>query len=82
MIIRLSDSQLPDGYVRAISLNIPEGIDFSFTESKESVHLCLKDDKHNKIVERTFYYNYDQSEIMNKMKMYQVIQNMIKEITQ
>ena len=67
--------------VRVLPLNIPERIHFSFTESEEGIYLCMSDIVSNKKIEDIFYYHEDLNGVMNRIKLYQVIQNMIKKIS-
>ena len=66
--------------VKVLPLNIPERIHFSFTESEEGIYLCMNDKVSNKKVEDIFYYYEEYSGVMNRIKLYQVIQNMINKI--
>ena len=83
MICRLlQDEYEPEnGAVRMLPLNIPERIHFSFTESEEGIYLYMNDIVSNKKVEEIFYYHEDLNGVMNRIKLYQVIQNMIKKVS-
>ena len=67
--------------VKVLPLNIPERIHFSFTESEEGIYLYMSDIVSNKKVEDIFYYHDDLNGVMNRIKLYQVIQKMINKIS-
>lgn len=83
MICRLlqDEYQTENEVVRMLPLNIPERIHFSFTESEEGIYLCMNDIVSNKKVEDIFYYHEDHNGVMNRIKLYQVIQSMNNKIS-
>jgi hypothetical protein len=83
MICRLlqDEYQAENEVVSVLPLNIPERIHFSFTESEESIYLCMNDIVSNKKVENIFYYHEDLNGVMNRIKLYQVIQNMVNKVS-
>lgn len=70
-----------DGVV-AINLNIPEGMKLSFEENETYINLKIEDPSNEKIVEQKFYCDPKQLDFRNTWKMYLVIQNMVKNISE